>query len=107
LARFALLPVLELRGFFPRSTALMSIVGGNISKPGQFPWQVSLHFQREHICGGSIITSSWVLTAAHCVYGSDRCAPPLLAPTHHKVVVSGQLHIALHPSVQDTWLQIR
>ncbi|XP_054882150.1 transmembrane protease serine 3-like [Poeciliopsis prolifica] len=45
------------------------VVGGNISKPGQFPWQVSLHFQREHTCGGSIITSSWILTAAHCVYG--------------------------------------
>uniref|UniRef100_A0A8C9Z2C9 Transmembrane serine protease 3 n=1 Tax=Sander lucioperca TaxID=283035 RepID=A0A8C9Z2C9_SANLU len=45
------------------------IVGGNISKPGQFPWQVSLHFNSEHLCGGSIITSRWVLTAAHCVYG--------------------------------------
>ncbi|KAK5861600.1 hypothetical protein PBY51_022983 [Eleginops maclovinus] len=45
------------------------IVGGNISRPGQFPWQVSLHFVSEHLCGGSIISSRWVLTAAHCVYG--------------------------------------
>uniref|UniRef100_A0AAY4BSJ5 Transmembrane serine protease 3a n=1 Tax=Denticeps clupeoides TaxID=299321 RepID=A0AAY4BSJ5_9TELE len=45
------------------------IVGGNVSKGGQFPWQVSLHFQNEHLCGGSIIAPQWVLTAAHCVYG--------------------------------------
>ncbi|XP_059198293.1 transmembrane protease serine 3 [Centropristis striata] len=47
------------------------IVGGNISRPGQFPWQVSLHYGSEpvHLCGGSIITSRWVLTAAHCVFG--------------------------------------
>ncbi|XP_047456187.1 transmembrane protease serine 3 [Mugil cephalus] len=47
------------------------IVGGNVSRPGQFPWQVSLHFKNEHLCGGSIITSHWILTAAHCVYGFE------------------------------------
>ncbi|XP_031435408.1 transmembrane protease serine 3, partial [Clupea harengus] len=45
------------------------IVGGNASGAGQFPWQVSLHFHSEHLCGGSIITHTWILTAAHCVYG--------------------------------------
>ncbi|XP_005751637.1 transmembrane protease serine 3 [Pundamilia nyererei] len=45
------------------------IVGGNITKQGQFPWQVSLHFRNEHLCGGSIISPYWVITAAHCVYG--------------------------------------
>ncbi|XP_030634808.1 transmembrane protease serine 3 [Chanos chanos] len=45
------------------------IVGGNVSRPGQFPWQVSLHYQSQHLCGGSIISNRWVLTAAHCVYG--------------------------------------
>ncbi|XP_035994658.1 transmembrane protease serine 3 [Fundulus heteroclitus] len=48
------------------------IVGGNISKLGQFPWQVSLLFRSEHLCGGSIITSRWILTAAHCVYGFEN-----------------------------------
>ncbi|KAJ0070530.1 hypothetical protein NL108_014960, partial [Boleophthalmus pectinirostris] len=54
-------------GFRPQYTS--RIVGGNLSRPGQFPWQVSLQNKGEHMCGGSIITPHWILTAAHCVYG--------------------------------------
>uniref|UniRef100_A0A3Q2X2R8 Transmembrane serine protease 3b n=1 Tax=Haplochromis burtoni TaxID=8153 RepID=A0A3Q2X2R8_HAPBU len=56
------------------------IVGGNITKQGQFPWQVSLHFRNEHLCGGSIISPYWVITAAHCVYGSLYL--PVIQPLH-------------------------
>ncbi|XP_069493439.1 transmembrane protease serine 3 [Ambystoma mexicanum] len=44
------------------------IVGGNASAAGQWPWQVSLNFKGHQLCGGSLITSQWVVTAAHCVY---------------------------------------
>ncbi|XP_064412926.1 transmembrane protease serine 3 [Latimeria chalumnae] len=44
------------------------IVGGSNSALGQWPWQASLHFEGNHICGGSIIAPYWILTAAHCVY---------------------------------------
>ncbi|XP_029160690.1 chymotrypsin-1-like [Nylanderia fulva] len=43
------------------------IVGGDIADIGQFIYQVSLQFYGEHICGGSIISSTHILTAAHCV----------------------------------------
>uniref|UniRef100_A0A8C7YFI3 SRCR domain-containing protein n=1 Tax=Oryzias sinensis TaxID=183150 RepID=A0A8C7YFI3_9TELE len=41
------------------------VVGGNLSLPGQFPWQASLHFRGEHMCGGSVISPLWIVTAAH------------------------------------------
>ncbi|KAG8433556.1 hypothetical protein GDO86_017745 [Hymenochirus boettgeri] len=45
---------------------LNRIVGGADSNRGEWPWQVSLKFKSDFICGGSLITDTWVLTAAHC-----------------------------------------
>uniref|UniRef100_A0A1B0BPW0 Lectizyme n=1 Tax=Glossina palpalis gambiensis TaxID=67801 RepID=A0A1B0BPW0_9MUSC len=43
------------------------IVGGRNAIPGQFPYAVSLRYNNVHICGGSIISANYILTAAHCV----------------------------------------
>ncbi|XP_033620058.1 ovochymase-2 [Fukomys damarensis] len=43
------------------------IVGGNQVEKGSYPWQVSLKKRKKHICGGTIISPQWVITAAHCV----------------------------------------
>ncbi|KAM5191475.1 plasma kallikrein [Mantella aurantiaca] len=48
------------------------IVGGKNSSEGEWPWQVSLHIKLDtnsrHVCGGSIISNQWIITAAHCVH---------------------------------------
>ncbi|KAG7259932.1 hypothetical protein CRUP_014141 [Coryphaenoides rupestris] len=68
------------------------IVGGNASTLGQFPWQVSLHYKDEHICGGSIIAPQWILTVAHCVYLFMPYQPSLW--TVHVGIVSQPLNAA-------------
>ncbi|CAM9401947.1 unnamed protein product [Rangifer tarandus platyrhynchus] len=43
------------------------IVGGRQVVKGSYPWQVSLKRRQKHVCGGTIISPQWVITAAHCV----------------------------------------
>ena len=45
------------------------IVGGLEASVNQFPYQVSMQYYGEHVCGGTVIDPDHVLTAAHCCFG--------------------------------------
>ncbi|KAK2904916.1 hypothetical protein QQF64_033073 [Cirrhinus molitorella] len=62
-----LLNICLLLSFFSLSGGFESgIVGGKEVKPHTRPYMASLHYKRQHKCGGMLISDDYVLTSAHC-----------------------------------------
>ncbi|XP_059201137.1 vitamin K-dependent protein C [Centropristis striata] len=52
----------------PMDGLLPWMVGGEVGKKGESPWQVLvLNARGQFHCGGVLIDANWVLTAAHCL----------------------------------------
>jgi secreted trypsin-like serine protease len=73
-----------------------TIVGGIQAREYEFPWQVSLRDKasNSHFCGGTIISDTWILTAAHCL--TDVLARSL------SVVVGEYQRSATYSAVRQT-----
>lgn len=47
----------------------VGIINGTVVQPYSRPYMVSVQKGQEHICGGFLVSESFVMTAAHCITG--------------------------------------
>ncbi|EDO33274.1 predicted protein [Nematostella vectensis] len=59
-----------------RSPPWKRIVGGIESEADAWPWQVALLINGTQMCGGSLISREWVVSAAHCFQGNGLSENP-------------------------------
>lgn len=66
------------------------IVGGEQTTIERFPWIVSLQALGAHFCGGSIISTTRILSAAHCTVGRQATSLSIRAGSTNNLA-GGQL----------------
>ncbi|XP_006216822.2 enteropeptidase [Vicugna pacos] len=57
------------------------IIGGDDAREGAWPWVVALYYDNKLLCGASLVSRDWLVSAAHCVYGRN------LEPTKWKAIL--------------------
>lgn len=87
-----------------RSAVLSKIVGGETAMNQTWGWAVSLLLDEAYLCGGSIISDSWVLTAAHCTF--NLTADKVYISAASNTVFAGNqvrraLQVIVHPGYYD------
>ncbi|XP_076133179.1 granzyme B-like [Alosa pseudoharengus] len=53
--------------FSSAQSGYVGIVNGTVAKEHSRPYMVSVQKNEEHICGGFLVSESFVMTAAHCI----------------------------------------
>ncbi|KAB0354413.1 hypothetical protein FD755_022951 [Muntiacus reevesi] len=83
-----------------RAVPLVSnrIMSGEIAGKAAWPWQASLQYKNIHQCGATLISNTWLVTAAHCfnnkanphqwtVSFGTKINPPLMKRNVRRIIV--------------------
>ncbi|XP_047000529.1 trypsin beta-like [Schistocerca americana] len=96
------------RPFRIRARGNGRIIGGTTADISSYPWMVSMQVNGYHYCGASVISSNWVLTAGHCLYGANIATYSVRAGTSTResggvvsAVAYGVLHGYYNPNTLD------
>ncbi|XP_053688523.1 trypsin-7-like [Sabethes cyaneus] len=85
------------------------IVGGVDARIQDFPYQLSLIRSGSHVCGASVISDRWALSAAHCTYPVPELSSVALRGGSNNRLEGGVLfevdRIENHPSFEDSSLK--
>ncbi|XP_029522865.1 hepatocyte growth factor activator isoform X1 [Oncorhynchus nerka] len=77
------------------SVAKGRILGGSSALPGTHPWMAALYIGDDSFCAGTLVSSCWVVSAAHCFFRS-----PLVSKIR---VILGQLNFNVTTSDTKTF----
>ena len=87
-------------GCSSNTASVSRIVGGESAGTSSWGWAVSISIGGGSLCGGSILSSSWIITAAHCLSGISPSQVIVYAGSNTRF--SGQSRVAssiiVHPS---------
>ena len=80
--------------------SMTRIVGGESAGTSTWGWAVSLSINSTYLCGGAILSSTWIITAAHCV--TSVIASQITVYAGSNIRFSGQSRVGsllvVHPS---------
>ncbi|XP_010777813.1 hepatocyte growth factor activator [Notothenia coriiceps] len=52
------------------SIAKGRIMAGNSALPGTHPWMAAIYIGEKGFCGGTLVSSCWIVSAAHCFFSN-------------------------------------